>query len=123
MNKKEGLIFIFNLTSMKPEQAQISSRLLKLCLTVNIIPFEKSFFYVALAGLELFLPLPSSSWYYNHVPLQVRAMIPGQCNSLLKLFLFSAHWYFACLYVRVRESNTLELELQTDVSCRVGTVS
>lgn len=45
MNKKEGLIFIFNVISMKPEEVQISPRLLKLCLRVNLILFEKAFFF------------------------------------------------------------------------------
>jgi len=30
------------------------------------------------------------------------------------------HWCFAYMYVRVRISETLELELQTVVSCHVG---
>lgn len=41
MIKKEGLIFIFNVTSTKPEEAQISPRLLKLCLGINLILFEE----------------------------------------------------------------------------------
>lgn len=50
MNKKEGVIFIFNLTSVKLEEAQISSRLRKLYLRVNIILFEKAFFFKCSLG-------------------------------------------------------------------------
>lgn len=41
-------------------------------------------------------------------------------NILMIYFLFYVHWYFVCMYVCVRVSNPLELELQTLVSCHVG---
>lgn len=37
-----------------------------------------------------------------------------------KIYLFYVRWCFACTYVYVRVSDTLELELQLGVSSHVG---
>jgi hypothetical protein len=36
------------------------------------------------------------------------------------VFIYYVHWCFACMYVCVRVLDTLELDLQTVVSCHVG---
>jgi hypothetical protein len=41
-------------------------------------------------------------------------------SLIIYLFFIYLHWCFACMYVCVRESNHLELEFQTVVSCYVG---
>ena len=39
---------------------------------------------------------------------------------LISIFLFYVHWCFDCVYVGVKMSGPLELELQAVVSCHVG---
>jgi hypothetical protein len=38
---------------------------------------------------------------------------------MIDFFLFYIYWCFACVYICVRESDPLELELQMVVSCHV----
>lgn len=39
---------------------------------------------------------------------------------MIYLFLLLVHWYFVCIYIRARESDSLEAELQAIVCCHVG---
>lgn len=47
---------------------------------------------------------------------------PASSFSILLIFLFLCHWYFAYIYSCVRVSEGLELKLQTGMNCHAGSL-